>query len=388
MNEEKWYEEEIVEEDDFLISEFDLTSSPNDFNIKTLYDFMDSGVVKIPNFQRNYVWDIKRASKLIESIILGIPIPQIFLYEESRNNFLVIDGQQRLMSIYYFMKKRFPRKEKIVELRDIVDKNGFLPDEILFNNEYFVEFNLRLPEYLPDAPNKFNKLNYSTLEDYKFTFDLRTIRNIVIKQGSTVEDDFAVYEIFNRLNSGGVNLKPQEIRSSLFHCDFYASLHAMNLDKRWRKVLKQYQPDLQQKDIEILLRAFAILLNEETYKPSMVKFLNNFSKSVKGFTDELQDYLCALFESFLNACSELPEHAFVSESNNRFNISLFEAVFVAVCRQHLQDKSYINGKISFSSLENLKTDKLFIEYSSYNTTSKFNIQSRIQRAVDFIKIGE
>jgi uncharacterized protein with ParB-like and HNH nuclease domain len=52
--------------------------------------------VKIPGFQRNYVWDIKRASKLIESIIIGIPIPQIFLFEEDRNKFIVIDGQQTL----------------------------------------------------------------------------------------------------------------------------------------------------------------------------------------------------------------------------------------------------------------------------------------------------
>ena len=76
-------------EDEGQIDEYDLTSSPNDFNISTIYNFIESGAVKIPGFQRNYVWDIKRASKLIESLIIGLPVPQVFLYEEGRNSFLV-----------------------------------------------------------------------------------------------------------------------------------------------------------------------------------------------------------------------------------------------------------------------------------------------------------
>ncbi|XYJ23089.1 DUF262 domain-containing protein [Bacillus velezensis] len=110
---EDWIEPEELDEQSESgesFEEFDITASPNDFNIKTLFDFIESGVVKIPGFQRNYVWDQNRASKLIESIIIGLPIPQIFLYERLRNKFLVIDGQQRLMSIYYFIKGRFPKK--------------------------------------------------------------------------------------------------------------------------------------------------------------------------------------------------------------------------------------------------------------------------------------
>ena len=76
------YEQDVVDDDDgeddsYRIDEYELVSSPNDFNTKTLVDFIDSGVVIIPSFQRNYVWDIKRASKLIESIIVGLPIPQV-----------------------------------------------------------------------------------------------------------------------------------------------------------------------------------------------------------------------------------------------------------------------------------------------------------------------
>jgi hypothetical protein len=107
-----WFDEEDdINNDDYQVREYEVTASPNDFNLSTLVSFIESGAIKIPGFQRNYVWDLKRASKLIESIIIGLPIPQIFLYEEGRNSFLVIDGQQRLMSLYYFWKGRFPRKE-------------------------------------------------------------------------------------------------------------------------------------------------------------------------------------------------------------------------------------------------------------------------------------
>ncbi|WP_404802493.1 DUF262 domain-containing protein [Bacillus swezeyi] len=91
---------------------------------------------------RNYVWDRNRASKLIESIIIGLPIPQIFLYKQSRNNFLVIDGQQRLMSIYYFIKERFPKTEVRPHLREVLDKKGTVPNDMLADNNYFVPFKL------------------------------------------------------------------------------------------------------------------------------------------------------------------------------------------------------------------------------------------------------
>ena len=87
---ESLYFEDIQDSEQEItdIVDYDISVSPNDFNLKTLFDFIDSGIVKIPGFQRNYVWDIKRASKLIESLLIGVPIPQIFLYEEKKNSFL------------------------------------------------------------------------------------------------------------------------------------------------------------------------------------------------------------------------------------------------------------------------------------------------------------
>ncbi|NMC98131.1 MAG: DUF262 domain-containing protein [Bacteroidales bacterium] len=387
MTEEiKWYEGEDENEqlEDISFTEYDISASPNDFNIKTLFDFIQSGIVKIPGFQRNYVWDIKRASKLIESIIIGIPIPQIFLFEEERNKFIVIDGQQRYMTIYYFMKKRFPREEKRFELRKIFDEKAGIPDSVLNDNEYFVDFNLQLSDPKPSSKNKFNKLNYFTLDEGdKVTFDLRTIRNIIIKQNSPDDGNSVVFEIFNRLNSGGVNLKPQEIRTSLFHSNFYNSLYLLNLDKNWRLLTPQKEPDIHMKDIEVLLRGFAMLVMKDEYSPSMTKFLNKFSLRTKKFPKENIDYLTSLFHAFVEHSISLDQKLFFSKTG-RFNISVFESIFYAVCKDAFDRKDLKIRKITIDKVNKLKEDPNFIEYTQSNTASFNNVTKRLDLAYSIL----
>lgn len=378
-----WFEDEHGEVEDFQIKEYDITASPNDFNMSTMFSFIESGAVKIPGFQRNYVWDIKRASKLIESIIIGLPIPQIFLYEESRNKFLVIDGQQRLMTIYYFIKQRFPKKEKRIELRRIFDEKGNIPDEILQDDAYFIKFNLQLTERLPDRPNRLNKLNYGTLGELKTTFDLRTVRNIIIKQNlpdSEEGDVSSIYEIFNRLNTGGVNLKPQEIRTSLYHSYFYEMLYRINLDPRWRKLLGLPEPDLHMKDIEILLRAFAMMMCGAEYKPSMTRFLNYTSKRAGTFSKEKVDYLENLFNAFLDSCSFLPENVFFRANEERVNISFIDSVFAAQCTAAFINNMLDLKVLSPEKLQSLKMDQEFVSAARFDTASSTNVAKRLERS--------
>ncbi len=212
-DEKNWFDDYAEDVDEIQVEEYDITAAPNDFNVLTIFNFLESGAVRIPGFQRNYVWDLGRASKLIESLILGLPVPQVFLYEAERNRFVVIDGQQRLMSIYYFLKQRFPKKEKRPELRAIFDGHGKIPDEIVHNDSYFENFPLKLPEVLPNRPNRFKGLSYATLGPYKTQFELRTIRNVIIKQTSPQGDDSSMSEIFNRLNTEGCGFSRPKIRS-------------------------------------------------------------------------------------------------------------------------------------------------------------------------------
>ncbi|HEY9130484.1 MAG TPA: DUF262 domain-containing protein [Dyella sp.] len=366
------------EDNDLQVEEYDITAAPNDFNILTIFSFIESGAVEIPGFQRNYVWDIGRASKLIESLILGLPVPQVFLYEVDRNKFFVIDGQQRLMSIYYFIKKRFPRKDKRSELRAIFNEHGRIPENIVDNDEYFENFRLKLPEMLPNHPSKFKGLGYNTLERYKSQFELRTIRNVIIKQNSPQGDDSSMYEVFNRLNTGGINLRPQEIRLSMYHSAFYDVLHKVNADKRWRSLLGDDTPDLHMKDMEILLRGFALLIEGDKYAPSMVRFLNQFSRSMRSNSAEQNKYYYDLISSFLDACGDLPDRAFTK--NGRFNVALFEAIFVASCAAPLAKRGLVADKISPAHVQALEGDKEFLDALKEGTTQTKNVVMRLSRA--------
>lgn len=376
----KWFDDYAEGDDDTQVDEYDITATPNDFNVLTLFSFIESGAVKIPGFQRNFVWDRVRSSKLIESLIIGIPVPQLFLYEQARNSFLVIDGQQRLMTIYYFLKRRFPRKEKRIELRAIFDTHGSIPDSIIADDKYFEDFKLQLSEKLPNTKNRFSGLNYATLGEYKTQLDLRPIRNIVVKQNAPTDDDSSIYEVFNRLNTNSVNLHPQEIRTSMYHSKFYDMLYKINQNDVWRQLLQDLKPNIHMKDIEVLLRGFAMLIEGRKYSPSLVRFLNNFSRRCQKHTDEQNEYLKILFASFMDACSSLPDRIFINPGNNRFNIALFEAVFAGTCKDALNARRPLSGKIDENQVNTLKKDEKFLEAALEGTTRTNNVITRLDRA--------
>ena len=380
----EWFEDYAAEDDEEQIDEYDITATPNDFNVLTLFSFIKSGAVRIPGFQRNFVWDRVRSSKLIESLMLGIPVPQLFLYEQSKNIFLVIDGQQRLMSIYYFILGRFPKSDKRGELRKIFDEHGGIPENILQDNEFFEDFKLRIPSGIPERPSRFHGLSYESLDEYKTQFDLRPIRNIVVRQNGPGDDDSSVYEVFNRLNTGGVNLRPQEIRTSMYHSKFYDMLYRINTDKRWRAIVGTDQPDLHMKDIEILLRGFAMLIEGKNYSPSMVKFLNKFSKLSAKNPDEKNKFLSDLFKDFLESSNSLPEKAFINPRNNRFSIALYEAVFSAVLKDAFNEQRSPIGKIDADEFSKLAIDADFQDAAVYGTTRTANVKSRLLMAENYL----
>jgi uncharacterized protein with ParB-like and HNH nuclease domain len=320
---------------------------------------------------------------LIESIIIGLPIPQVFLYEESKNNYLVIDGQQRLLTLYFFFKKRFPKKEKRFELRQIFDEYGKFPDENLHDDTYFDDFKLKLNDVSQSITNKLHGLNYPTLGEFKTSFDLRTVRNIIIKQNFPTDDDSSMFEIFNRLNSGGVVLKPQEIRTSLYHSKFYNNLYKINLYNNWRILLNKSEPDIHMKDVEILLRGFALLIDSENYRPSMTRFLNQFSKKSKTFIEDSLHYFQALFEKFCDNAIQINRSMFLSKSG-KFSITVFESIFVALCYEAAQNRNLEIKETTNELIENLKANPDFIKASQDNTAGKGNVEDRLRIAKEIL----
>ena len=379
-NNDQWFEDYSDEDDEIQVSEYDITSSPSDFNISTIFSFIESGAVKIPGFQRNYVWDRTRASKLIESLLLGLPVPQVFLYERNRNEFLVIDGQQRLMTIYYFMRLRFPKKDKRVEIRRIIDQHGNVPNEILHDDNYFENFRLKLPGRATGVSNQFNGLSYETLGSYKTSFQLRPLRNIIIKQNKPEGDHSSMFEIFNRLNTGGVNLRPQEIRMSMYHSRFFDLLRKINLNERWRKLLNLPQGDVHMKDVETLLRGFAMLISSQEYKSSLAKFLNEFSKKSESNANEKNDYLEKLFNSFIESTKNIREDIFINPKTKRFNLALYEAIFSAACYNAFSNMKLLEKPITEQAIIAVTLDEKFSKAAEKSTTQRSNVIARLNAA--------
>lgn len=375
-----------TEDECYPLNEYQLTTTPNDFNILTIVNFIESKVFKIPSFQRHYVWDLKRASKLIESLLIGLPIPQIFLYEAVRNEFLVIDGQQRLMTIYYFVKGRFPRVEKRSELRDIFDQHGLIPDDIMGNDVFFQKFNLKLNGITETEDNRFNKKNYSTLDEFKVTLDLATIRNMVVKPVTGDEENGAMFEIFNRLNSGGVNLGAQEIRMSLYRSDFLKKLLKMNKDERWRKILGKDTPDIRLNDVETILRVFAMVTYLENYKATINGFVNKFSNHSRFFDANKIEYYNEVWESFLDKCEGLEHNDFRIKSR-KFSVMLFESVFFASVKVAIDLGTTNVIPVNKEFIEKLKEDSEFKQYIYGKTTLKNSVNGRLNRAADLLRMG-
>jgi hypothetical protein len=379
---DEWFTDDGSEDLDASFKDYDITASPNDFNVRTIVDFIDSGPVRIPAFQRNYVWDLRRASKLIESILIGLPIPQVFLYEESRNSFLVIDGQQRLMSIYYFVKGRFPRRSQRPAIRRIMAESGTLPPEVLGDDAYFQKFNLFLPGPAVGQKSRFSRMNYDTLGDDQTTFNLRTIRNVIIKQNAPEEEaDTSVFEIFHRLNTGGVNLRPQEIRASLYHSAFMDMLNRINLNSTWRQLIGQPEPDLHAKDVEILLRAFAMVAEGASYTEPMGRFLNLFAKRCRGLEGPKLFYIEQLFAAFFDTVAGIPAESFRVRHTGRFSIAMFEAVFRAGCTDAFEEKSTKVWPLDGDRLASLKADKTFTEATQSGIGRSSYVKQRFERAL-------
>ena len=228
---DKYSEEDIevedeLEEDEISI-EYDIATYPSDFThagIKGMWKAVD---ITIPDYQREFVWTIKQSSLLIDSFLSGLPVPSVFFYIDEENKNLVIDGQQRILSVVFFFEGYFG-KESTQGKRQVFRLTG-------------------LAEGSPYHGKRFQDLSESDQRKLKQA----VLRAMNIRQLSPEEDDkTCAYHIFERLNTGGTPLSPQEIRNVVFRGKFNQLLKEANKDDNWRKIIGKPYFDKHQKDIE------------------------------------------------------------------------------------------------------------------------------------------
>ena len=160
-------------------------------------------------------------------------------------------------------------------------------------------------------------------------------------------------------------------------------LYRININENWRKQTPKEIPDLNMKDIEILLRGFAMLIKGEAYTPSMTRFLNSFSQFMKGQSEECVDKLERLFVGFIEKIVGLqPDKLFFT--NQRFNISVYEAIFVALCDQGWRDGSLAVKDTTLEKIDLLKNNPEFIEATQKSTASTANVIKRLDKAKEML----
>lgn len=260
----------VIEEEseDQLVVEYDIASYPSDLTLSVIHEMWKNDDIKIPDFQREFVWSIRQSSLLIDSFLSGLPVPQIFFYIDEENQNLVVDGQQRILSVVFFFEGYFGF-ENLQGRRQVFRLSG-LDDRSPYHNKRYEDL---------DESDK-RKLRSSVL------------RVMNIRQLSPKKDNTSVYYIFERLNTGGTPLRPQEIRNCVFRGKFVDDLKTMNADKNWRYILGKERFDKHQRDVELVLRVFSLFENVENYEKPMKEFLNlSMRRNQKGHAKKVKEFL-------------------------------------------------------------------------------------------------
>ena len=234
---------------------YDISSYGADYDVEGLVKRLNRGDIFIPAFQRDYVWNQVEASRLIESLLLGLPVPGVFFAKENDSNKLyVIDGQQRLKSLQFFLNEVFnpkPGDEKINIFR------------------------------LKHVQERFEGKTYSQLEEEdRINLNDSIIHATIIKQESPVEDNTSIYHVFERLNTGGRKLTAQEIRTAIYAGTFNELLNELNEYPKWRELFGKKNERL--KDKEMILRFFAMYEKKKSYEKPLKEFLNKFNAEYRN----------------------------------------------------------------------------------------------------------
>ena len=377
--------EEIGDESHYAIGDYHITSSPVDMIVDSMCRQIEFGVIRIPRFQRAFVWDKGRASRFIESLALGLPVPQMFVFETKPNQWEIIDGQQRLMSIFLFWKGVFPKKKGVVELHTKItgkSAGGVINTPGAFDGENFGKFRLVLPG------NNLNDLDFPSL-DKKKQVSLKTVRMVVVKPEQP-NDRKVAYEIFSRLNTGGIKLSPQQVRLCVHESKFLAAVEDMNQDDNWRALLGGKMLSPTKKDSEMILRSFALLDKGEIFVAgaamgAMPRLLDSFANEMRNIGDDKIALAGDLFHSFVKQCRDESEEIFLGKSG-KFSLPLFEAAFCASLKGRFSgNDSALLGQVDFPGIDKLRKDGDFEEATRSHTTHPDRVKTRLKSAYESIK---
>ncbi|GAA2170527.1 MULTISPECIES: DUF262 domain-containing protein [Glycomyces] len=297
-------------------------------------------------FQRKFVWKRPQMDKFVESLLLGFPVPGIFLVQQQSHRLLVLDGQQRLRTLEHFY-------------------SGVLPDGEPYELEYVEE--------------RFRGRTYETLdEDERRQLDNTFIHATVIKQSSDPEAHDSIYYVFERLNTGGTSLYPHEIRVALYQGSLVEGIRDLNSHRQWRTI---FGPDSHRlKDQELILRFFAFWKDHARYKRPLKGFLNEFLARNQNISKIEFEEFALVFRATCDLAAEAFGEGALKAESRQVNAALADAVLFGLSMRLEQ------GPISdLAALREARAELLADEDFQTSITRATADEARVQMRLELAK---
>lgn len=272
-----------------------------DVGFRTLVESVNENLYVIPKYQRKYRWSKEQVISLVESLICGLPIPPIYTCRNEQNQLEILDGQQRIMSLFFYYIGHYlnKRRNSSINFSELVVEDSSFKEALL--NQFELE---ELHITLNGQDGKTINVDYASLPiELKRRIDYTAITVIEIKIDNEERKTEVLRQIFANLNRGGSLLSEQEQRNGIYVCKFYDMLQEFNRNNlAWRKIWGR--EDAKEKDLETLLRFCALrrfvsvkknLLSYDFiidgYNSSYVELLDRFSETSMKFTPtEIDEY--------------------------------------------------------------------------------------------------
>lgn len=357
------------EENDSYVNDdlYNINSWGADYSFRELISmYVDGDLIK-PELQRKYVWSKPEASRFIDSILLGLPIPSIFLAKTEENKMLIIDGYQRLMTVYDYMRSIWSGDNKIFKLSNI-------PERI---NERW-------------RGRAFTELSDTEQRKIKTT----TIHAIIFEQKAPLDGDTSLFQIFERINTSGRTLMPQEIRNCVYQGNLNSLLFELNQNDYWRLLFGQDQEDSRMRDLEFILRFLG--LNTDTIRNypktniSLKKYLNEFmGNKVNNTSVTINKFREDFNETISTIATQFGENAFYNVQSNdlttirkRFYPTIFDSIMIATSIA-LGKEADVTVATEEKRIELLRDTK-FRKYISEGTMQIDHINGRVNLALKYL----
>ncbi|MEH6692772.1 MAG: DUF262 domain-containing protein [Pseudorhizobium pelagicum] len=305
-----------------------------DLTVGSLHQLMGTGKIEVPEFQRGYVWTRTQASRLIESLIIQCPIPVVYFSQSPTNNLIVIDGNQRLMSIKLFLNDAFD----LQGLTTYPELNGYT----------WAQLDPRFRDHINN----------------------RTIRCITILKDTHPQIKF---DVFERLNTGSVKLNGQELRHGVNHGSLMKRVDHLVKNDTWKK-LSGIKSDKRMKGAELILRYLAFRHARDAYSKPLSGFLDTFTTSHRNVPESKLDAWTGDFIESL----ELVDYYF---GRNAFKIIKQDLTTAGNFNSAIYDAQMIGmAETTSQGLKSLTADRTEVQRAFVDLMSDRNFATSVQRA--------